>query len=70
MAGLNLRGASAGPVFTATAASPPSAAGTTATQQAYGTIPSDGPSTARNGAIISGVAGAGVLLFLWYTLPR
>lgn len=70
MAGLSLRGASGGPAFTATAASPPSAAGTTATQRAYGTAPPEGPSTARNGAIISGLAGAGLLLFLWYTLPR
>lgn len=74
MAGLNLRGAGAGNVgagFTATAASPPSAAGTTATQQAYGTAGGGGgPATARNGALIAGVAGAGLLAFLWYSLPR
>lgn len=74
MAGLSLRGSSAapsaGPMFTATAAAPPSASGTTATQQAYGTAPSQGPATAARGAVISGVAGAAVLLFLWYTLPR
>lgn len=70
MAGLNLRGAGSGPVFTATAAAPPSASGTTATQQAYGTAPSPGPSTARNGAIIAGLAGAALLVFLWTTLPR
>jgi hypothetical protein len=57
-------------VFTATAAAPPSASGTTATQQAYGTAPSVGPSTARNGAMIAGVAGAGLLVFLWWSLPR
>lgn len=71
MAGLNLRGAPiAGAGFTATAASVPSSSGTTATQQAYGTAPSPGPATARNGAIIAGVLGAAVLVFLWTTLPR
>jgi len=71
MPGLNLRGAGmASPSFTATAAGPPSASGTTATQQAYGTAPSVGPATARNGAVIAGVAGAALLVFLWSTLPR
>lgn len=71
MAGLNLRGnGMAGAGFTATAAAPPSASGTTATQQAYGTAPSAGPKTAATGTIIAGLAGAGLLLFLWSTLPR
>lgn len=73
MPGLSLRGAggpAAGVGFTATAASPPSASGTTATQQAYGTAPSPGPTTARNGAVIAGVIGAAVIVFLWTTLPR
>ncbi len=73
MSGLSLRGATMrgpGPSFTATAAGPPSTSGTTATQQAYGTAPAVGPSTARNGAIIAGVVGAGLLVFLWSTLPR
>lgn len=75
MAGLNLRGggqAGAGVGFTAgTAASPASAAGSTVTQQAYGvTADSTGPSTAKNGTVIAGLAGVGLLLFLWYTLPR
>jgi hypothetical protein len=74
MPGMSLRGAGmarTGPAFTAaTAAGTPSASGTTATQQAYGTAPSPGPSTARNGAIIAGVAGAALLVFLWSTLPR
>jgi hypothetical protein len=70
MAGLYL-GRTTGQSFTATAASPPSASGTTATQQAYGTAAGGGgPTTARNGTIIAGLAGAGLLLFLWYTLPR
>lgn len=57
--------------FTATAASPPSTSGTTVTQQAYGTSQGGpGPSTAKNGTLISGVAGTLILLFLWYSLPR
>jgi hypothetical protein len=74
MPGLNLRGggqAGAGVAgFTATAASPPSMAGTTVTQAAYGTATTPGPTTARNGAIIAGLAGAGLLVFLWSSLPR
>jgi len=69
MAGLNLRGGGR-PGFAATAASPPSMSGTTATQQAYGLAAAAGPSTARNGTVIAGLAGAGLLLFMWYTLPR
>lgn len=78
MSGLNLRGAggvgntAADSSFTAVPASPPSMSGTTATQQAYGTAPagSQGPSTARNGTIIAGVAGTLVILFMWNSLPR
>lgn len=70
MAGLNLRGGGGGSGFTATAAAPPSMAGTTATQQAYGTAYGPGPSTAKNGAVIAGIAGAALLLFMWYSLPR
>lgn len=72
MPGLNLRGsgAPAGGSFTATAAAPPSMAGTTVTQQAYGTAPSQGPCTAARGAIIAGVGGIALLVFLWTTLPR
>lgn len=74
MAGMNLRsgggaGANAGS-FTATAAAPPSMSGTTATQQAYGTASGTGPSTAKNGTIIAGLAGIGLILFFWHTLPR
>jgi hypothetical protein len=69
MAGLNLRGGGQ-PGFTATAASPPSMSGSTATQQAYGVAAGQGPSTARNGTIIAGLAGAGLIAFMWYTLPR
>lgn len=74
MPGMSLRGAGlsgAGPAFASTAAvASTGASGTTATQQAYGTAPSVGPSTARNGAIIAGVAGVALLVFLWSTLPR
>lgn len=74
MAGLSLRGAgmgAAGPSsYTATAAAPPSASGTTATQQAYGTAPGVGPATAARGTIIAGVAGVALLVFFWSTLPR
>jgi hypothetical protein len=44
--------------------------GTTVTQQAYGQNYGSGPTTAKNGALISGVAGAALLVFLWWTLPR
>lgn len=70
MVGLNLGG------YTATAAQPPSAAGaTTIAQTAYGTGSSpsggaNGPTTARNGTLVLGLAGAAVLVFLWYSLPR
>lgn len=74
MAGLSLRGAGVarqGPSsYAATAASPPSASGTTATQAAYGTAPSAGPATAARGTIIAGVAGIALLVFFWSTLPR
>jgi len=57
--------------FNATAASPPSYAGQTITQQAYGTAPnSTGPKTAFLGTTISGVAGVLVLLYLYSSLPR
>ena len=65
--GLNLGG------YTATAAQPPSTAGaTTIAQTAYGTgsTPTTGPTTARNGSILLGLAGTAVLVYLWYTLPR
>lgn len=72
MAGLSLRGANvSGSGFTATAAgATPATSGTTATQQAYGTAPAPGPATAARGAVIAGVAGAALLVFLWTTLPR
>jgi hypothetical protein len=70
MAGLNLRGGGGGSGFVATAASPPSMSGSTATQQAYGTQAGSGPSTARNGSMIAGLLGAGLIVFMWYTLPR
>lgn len=71
MAGLNLgRGGGGGQSFTATAASPPSVSGTTVTQQAYGTAATGGPTTARNGTLISGLAGVALLLFMWHSLPR
>lgn len=82
MAGLNLNssfsasrgnvGGSAG----VAAALPPSyaasAAGATISARAYGVGSNNGagPRTAALGGTIAGVAGAAVLLYLWWTLPR
>ena len=55
-------------------AAPPAAAGTTITQAAYG--PSSGagsdggPATAGWGTVGAGLVAVGVLIFVWYSLPR
>ena len=60
--------------FRAYAAAPPSAAGTTITQQAYGPASGAGygagPRTAFFGTTGSGVIAAVLLTWLWWTLPR
>lgn len=68
MSGLNL---STG--FRTYAASPPSAAGTTITAAAYG--PASGASVPGSNAPLFGTVGAGLiglglLVFIWYSLPR
>jgi hypothetical protein len=59
--------------FRAYAAAPPSASGTTITQQAYGPASGasvTGPNTAFYGTVGSGAIAAAVLVWLWWTLPR
>jgi hypothetical protein len=68
MAGLSLQTG-----FRVFPAAPPSAAGTTITQNAYG--PSSGadeggPKTAGFGTVGAGVAAIVILAFVWYSLPR
>ena len=73
MAGLTLMSGSG---FAGQGATLPSAAnqpsGTTIQQQAFGisTGLDSGAATAANGALIAGAIGAGVLAWLWWTLPR
>jgi len=68
MPGLNL-----GTGFRAYAAGPPSAAGTTITAAAFG--PASGASVPGGniplfGTVGAGLVGLGLLVFIWYTLPR
>jgi hypothetical protein len=55
-------------------AAPPSAAGTTITQAAYGpasgAMVSGGPNTALVGTVGAGAAAIAILAWLWWTLPR
>jgi len=74
MAGLSLGMGSSG--YGGATGSLPSAAnqptGTTISQSAFGisTGLSSGPETAANGALVTGAIAAGVLAWLWWTLPR
>jgi hypothetical protein len=69
MAGLNLQTG-----YRVQSAAPPSAAGTTITQAAYGPASgaaiSGGPSTAVIGTVGAGIAAIAILGWLWWTLPR
>jgi hypothetical protein len=68
MSGLNL---STG--FRTYAASPPSAAGTTITAAAYGPASGaevSGGYSAMFGTVGAGIIGLGLLVFIWYSLPR
>lgn len=54
-------------------AAPPSASGTTITQNAYGTSSGagvEGPATAAYGTVGAGLIGIAILWFIWYSLPR
>lgn len=68
MAGLNLQTG-----YRVQAAAPPSAAGTTITQAAYGPASgaiAGGPATALLGTVGAGVGAIAILAWLWWTLPR
>ena len=59
--------------FRVQAAAPPSASGTTITQQAFGPASGAdvaGPATAFYGTVGSGVVALAVLAYLWWSLPR
>lgn len=78
MSGLNLMGSGTGTLSAGVyAATPPSMAGSpaaaTISSRAYGVGsdgPSTGPRTAAYGTVLAGVAGVGLLLYLWWSLPR
>ena len=68
MAGLSL---STG--FRVQPAAPPSASGTTITQQAFGPLSGadiTGAKTAALGTVGAGLIATGLLVFLWWSLPR
>ena len=68
MPGMNLQTG-----FRVYAAAPPSASGTTITQQAFGPASGGditGPRTAALGTVGSGLIAAGLLVYLWWSLPR
>jgi hypothetical protein len=59
--------------FRVQSAAPPSAAGTTITQAAYGPASgatAGGPSTAMLGTVGAGLGAIALLWWLWWTLPR
>jgi hypothetical protein len=78
MAGLNLTGRAYGYASAGVATGlPPSYAGSNAgatiSSRAYGVGsmgPNSGPRTAAYGTTVAGVAGAMLLLYLWWSLPR
>lgn len=72
MAGLNLRGSVSANTSGVAFAQAPSQSGRTITEQAYGISSgaSGSGSCAGWGAHIAGIASLGVLLYLWYSLPR
>lgn len=76
MAGLNLRasvGARAGGAGLYPVPATPSAqAPSTAAVAAYGPLagPASGPRTAAYGASLAGIIAAGLMLYIWWSLPR
>lgn len=59
--------------FRVQASAPPSQAGTTITQAAYGPASgatAGGPATALLGTVGAGLAAVALLGWLWWTLPR
>lgn len=68
MAGLSLQTG-----FRVFPAAPPAAAGTTITQNAYGTSSGagmEGPATPWLGTVGAGIVSVVILWFVWYSLPR
>jgi hypothetical protein len=69
MSGLNLQTG-----FRVQSAAPPSAAGTTITQAAYGpasgALPGAGDNIPMLGTVGAGLVAVGLLVWLWTTLPR
>lgn len=72
MAGLSLNVGGYGSAAVPAAANQPAASGATIGQQAFGvtTGASRGNTLATYGSVGLGLAGAAVLVWLWYSLPR